>query len=95
MTVNQVWVAAFDEKEPITVKRIEEKIEHLRSIGRLRFSITLTHQLATQSTKYQGHQVYFDQFCPVSCGSLVDPHPLTPWSDYVVHLPTRPSTSAT
>ena len=67
----------------------------MRLIGHLRFSIIITHRFATQSMEYQEHWTYFDQFRLVTCGALVDPHPLSPWSAFAAYLPLRPATPAT
>ena len=56
----QVLIASLHNEDLITVERVIEKIEHLRSINRLTFLVILTHRTTTNRTKISEHRVFFD-----------------------------------
>ena len=93
----QVWIVSIGDEEPITIEQISEKIEYLRSIKQLTFTVTLTHRTTATSTKISKHRAFFDAFLPVSSYKNFPIKPIdhwrvkiTPIAAYLVQLPTKP-----
>ena len=61
----QSWVVNIHHEEPITARRMEEYIEHLREEKILTFTVTLTERVTMQNTRYEEFRTYFDNFRPV------------------------------
>ena len=91
----QVWLASINNEEPITFGFVLDKIKHSRETNALYVSVTLTHHITTQSTCYQEHRTFFNQFWLISLSSSSNLFPLSLCSAFSVQLSNKLSTTRT
>ena len=84
---NQAWIVNIHHEEPITVGRINEYFEYLRDNKILTFTITITHRVTMQNTRYEEYRTYFDNFRPVVASASQESIFEYPTTAYAVQTP--------